>query len=127
MPKKILVCDDEPHIRMLLEQTLEDLEDEGVEILVGTNGAEGLQLILEHKPDLVFLDVMMPKMSGFEVCERAKKEHGLTGVVIVLLTAKGQEVDREKGFAAGADEYLTKPFDPDDIYDFACETLGIDA
>ncbi len=127
MSKKILVCDDEPHIRMLLEQTLEDLEDEGVELLVGTNGEEGLNIILESRPDLVFLDVMMPKMSGFEVCEKAKKEHGLDDVVIVLLTAKGQEVDREKGLAAGANEYLTKPFDPDDIYDYACETLGIDA
>ena len=114
MSKKILVCDDEPHIRMLLEQTLEDLEDEGVELLVGTNGEEGLNIILESRPDLVFLDVMMPKMSGFEVCEKAKKEHGLDDVVIVLLTAKGQEVDREKGLAAGANEYLTKPFDPEE-------------
>ncbi len=127
MSKKILICDDEPHIRMLLEQTLEDLEDEGVELLIGTNGAEGLQLIMEHRPDLVFLDVMMPKMSGFEVCQKAKGEHGLTDVRIVLLTAKGQDVDREKGLASGADEYLTKPFDPDDIYDYACEALGIDA
>ena len=58
MSKKILVCDDEPHIRMLLEQTLEDLEDEGVELLVGTNGQEGLNIILESRPDLVFLDVI---------------------------------------------------------------------
>ena len=126
MSKKILICDDEPHIRMLLEQTLEDLEDEGVELIVATNGQEGLDAILESKPDLVFLDVMMPFLSGFEVCEKVKKEHGLDEVKIVLLTAKGQDADREKGLAAGADEYITKPFDPDDIYDFASETLGIE-
>ena len=125
MPKKILICDDEPHIRMLLEQTLEDLEDEGIDLLVATNGQEGLDTILAETPDLVFLDVMMPKLSGFEVCEKVKKEHQLQGVKIVLLTAKGQEVDRARGLAAGADEYFTKPFDPDDIYDFACETLGV--
>ena len=126
MSKKILICDDEPHIRMLLEQTLEDLEDEGVELLVATNGQEGLDAILESKPDLVFLDVMMPFLSGFEVCEKVKKEHGLTDIKVVLLTAKGQDADREKGLAAGADEYITKPFDPDDLYDFASETLGIE-
>ena len=126
MSKKILICDDEPHIRMLLEQTLEDLEDEGVELILATNGQEGLDAILESRPDLVFLDVMMPFLSGFEVCEKVKKEHGLTDVKIVLLTAKGQDADREKGLAAGADEYITKPFDPDDIYDYASETLGIE-
>ena len=111
---------------MLLEQTLEDLEDEGVELLVATNGQEGLDAILESKPNLVFLDVMMPFLSGFEVCEKVKKEHGLTDITVVLLTAKGQDADREKGLAAGADEYFTKPFDPDDIYDFASEKLGIE-
>ena len=126
MSKKILICDDEPHIRMLLEQTLEDLEDEGVELILATNGQEGLDAILESRPDLVFLDVMMPFLSGFEVCEKVKKEHGLTEIKIVLLTAKGQDADREKGLAAGADEYITKPFDPDDIYDYASETLGIE-
>ena len=126
MSMKILICDDEPHIRMLLEQTLEDLEDEDVELLIATNGQEGLDTILEERPNLVFLDVMMPKLSGFEVCEKVKKEHGLLETTVVLLTAKGQEVDRERGLAAGADEYITKPFDPDEIYDFACETLGIE-
>ena len=123
---KILICDDEPYIRMLLEQTLEDLEDEGVEIFIGSNGQEGLDIILEEKPELVFMDVMMPKMSGFEVCETIKKEHGLDSVHIVLLTAKGQEADREKGYALGADNYITKPFDPDTLFDYACERLGLD-
>ena len=126
MSKKVLICDDEPHIRMLLEQTLEDLEDEGVELLVATNGEEGLAAIREHRPDIVFLDVMMPKMSGFEVCENVKQDPELQATKICLLTAKGQEADRERGRTAGADEYITKPFDPDEIYDMASETLGIE-
>ncbi len=77
MSKKLLICDDEPHIRMLLEQTLEELEDEGVEILIAADGEEGLVTIQEEKPDLVFLDVMMPKRSGFEVCELVKQQDDL--------------------------------------------------
>ena len=126
MSLKLLICDDEPYIRMLLEQTLEDLEDEDVELLVGKNGEEGLNLILEHRPQLVFMDVMMPKMSGFEVCKTIKLDKKIEGVHIVLLTAKGQEMDREKGLSMGADNYITKPFDPDSLYEYACEQLGID-
>ena len=126
MSMKILICDDEPYIRMLLEQTLEDLEDEGVEILIGSNGQEGYDLIVAEKPQLVFLDVMMPKMSGFEVCEKVKKQPEFQDVHIVLLTAKGQEADKEKGLSLGANEYITKPFDPDSLYDYACEQLGIE-
>ena len=126
MSMKILICDDEPYIRMLLEQTLEDLEDEGVEILIASNGQEGYDLIVEEKPQLVFLDVMMPKMSGFEVCSKVKQIPELKDTHIVLLTAKGQEADKEKGLSLGANEYITKPFDPDNLYDYACEQLGIE-
>ena len=126
MSKKILICDDEPYIRMLLEQTLEDLEDEGVELLIASNGQEGYDLIAAERPQLVFLDVMMPKMSGFEVCEKVKSNAELQHIHIVLLTAKGQEADKEKGFSLGANEYITKPFDPDSLYDYACEFLGIE-
>ena len=126
MSKKLLICDDEPHIRMLLEQTLEELEDEGVEILIAADGEEGLVTIQEEKPDLVFLDVMMPKRSGFEVCELVKQQDDLKSTIIVLLTAKGQEVDRERGRAAGADEYITKPFDPDQLLELAYERLGLE-
>jgi len=123
---KILICDDEPYIRMLLEQTLEDLEDEGVELLIASNGQEGYDLIVAEKPQLVFLDVMMPKMSGFEVCSKVKQQPELKDIHIVLLTAKGQEADKEKGLSLGANEYITKPFDPDNLYDYACEQLGIE-
>ena len=125
MSKKLLICDDEPYIRMLLEQSLEDLEDEDVELLIAKNGEEGLNIILQEKPNLVFLDVMMPKMSGFEVCEKVKKQLKLD-VHIVLLTAKGQEVDRERGLSYGADASFTKPFDPDTLFEYACEILDID-
>jgi len=123
---KILIVDDEPHIRALLEQVLEDFEDEGVEILLATNGREGCEQIQEELPDLVFLDVMMPEMTGFEVCQRVKKELGLDQIYIVMLTAKGQEFDRQRGLDVGADSYMTKPFDPDAIVEKASEVLGME-
>ncbi len=124
MDKKVLIVDDEPHIRMLIEQTLEDLEDEGVELLLAENGEQALQIITEEKPNLVFLDVMMPKMNGMEVCQKVKKELHLSEVYIILLTAKGQEVDRQKGLDMGADRYMTKPFDPDEMLAIAEEILN---
>ena len=125
MEQKILIVDDEPHIRMLIEQTLEELEDEGVEFLTAENGEIALQIIQKEKPQLVFLDVMMPKMNGMEVCRKVKKELQLTDVFIVLLTAKGQELDRQKGNEVGADVYMTKPFDPEAILGKAREVLGL--
>jgi DNA-binding response OmpR family regulator len=125
MEQKLLIVDDEAHIRMLLEQTLEDLEDEGVEFFSAQNGEEALEIIQAEKPQLVFLDVMMPKMNGMEVCRRVKKELQLDKVFIVLLTAKGQELDRQKGQEVGADLYMTKPFDPEMILNKAKEVLGL--
>jgi two-component system, OmpR family, alkaline phosphatase synthesis response regulator PhoP len=125
MQQKILIVDDEAHIRMLIEQTLEELEDEGVEFLTAENGEIALQIIQEEQPQLVFLDVMMPKMNGMDVCKRVKKELGLTNVYIALLTAKGQELDRQKGQEVGADVYMTKPFDPEVILRKAREVLGL--
>ncbi|WP_228850975.1 response regulator transcription factor [Aegicerativicinus sediminis] len=125
MEKKILIVDDESHIRMLIEQTLEDLEDEGATLLFAENGEQALQIITEEEPDLVFLDVMMPKMNGMDVCYKIKKELNLNNVYIVLLTAKGQEVDRQKGLEMGANRYMTKPFDPDEMLDVATEILNI--
>lgn len=125
MNRTILIVDDEPHLRALIHQTLEELEDEGVELLTATNGEEALALIESSRPALVFLDVMMPKLSGFDVCSRAKRDMGLTDVYIVLLTAKGQEMDRQKGVEVGADLYMTKPFDPDALLDKARTVLGL--
>ena len=126
MSKKILIVDDEPHIRMLLEQTLEELEDEGVDFFTAENGEQALEIIQAENPQLVYLDVMMPKLNGMEVCRRVKKELGLEKVFIVLLTAKGQELDRLKGQEVGADVYMTKPFDPEVILAKAREVLALD-
>ena len=110
---------------MLLEQTLEDLEDDGVNFFSAQNGEEAFEIIKAEKPQLVFLDVMMPKMNGMEVCRKVKKELQLNDVFIVLLTAKGQELDRQKGQEVGADLYMTKPFDPEVILEKAKEILGL--
>lgn len=125
MEKKILIVDDEAHIRMLIGQTLEELEDEGVEFIEAENGEDALEIIQQEKPRLVFLDVMMPRMNGMEVCRRVKKELGLNEVFIVLLTAKGQETDRQKGLDVGADIYMTKPFDPEVLLNKAKEILHL--
>lgn len=125
MTKKILIVDDEAHIRMLIEQTLEELEDEGVDFLTAENGEQALEIIQAENPQLVYLDVMMPKLNGMEVCRRVKKELNLDKVFIVLLTAKGQELDRLKGQEVGADVYMTKPFDPEVILAKAREVLAL--
>ncbi|TIH15280.1 response regulator [Marinifilum sp. JC120] len=127
MAGKILVVDDEVHIRMLLEQTLEELEDDyGVEVLTAENGEEGLDCIREERPDLVFLDIMMPYMNGYEVCQAVREDSGLSAVNIILLTAKGQEADRKHGLELGAERYMTKPFDPDEILEVAKSILNIE-
>jgi len=125
MEQKLLIVDDEAHIRMLLEQTLEELEDDGVNFFTAQNGEEAFEIIKTEKPQLVFLDVMMPKMNGMEVCRKVKKELELKDVFIVLLTAKGQELDRQKGQEVGADLYMTKPFDPEVILEKAREILDL--
>jgi len=125
MTKKLLIVDDEPHIRLLLEQTLEDLEDEGVELFSASNGAEALEKIRSELPDLVFLDVMMPKMNGFDVCNAVKNELKLENIYIIMLTAKGQEFDKQRGNEVGADIYMTKPFDPDEVLEKSREVLGL--
>lgn len=125
MARKILIVDDEAHLRMLIQQTLEELEDEGVELLTAANGEEALKAIQDEAPALVFLDVMMPKLSGFDVCRRVKQALGLKDVFIVLLTAKGQEFDKQQGMEAGADLYMTKPFDPDALLERARTVLGL--
>ena len=124
MPK-ILIVDDEPFIRLLLEQVLEELEDEGVELITADNGETALDIIRSETPELVFLDVMMPKMNGFDVCNAVKNELAIKNVHIVLLTAKGQEFDKLKGAEVGADVYMTKPFNPDEVLQKARSVLGL--
>ncbi len=123
--KSVLIVDDEPYIRSLLEETLEEISDKGVDIFIAENGEKGLELALAHKPNLIFLDVMMPKMNGYEMCEAVKKKNKMESHII-MLTAKGQEIDRKKGIDVGANEYLTKPFDPDEIVTKANKILGLE-
>ncbi|HEX7346678.1 MAG TPA: response regulator [Candidatus Limnocylindrales bacterium] len=121
----VLIVDDEQHIRLLIEQTLEELEDDGVEVLTAIDGEQAVDVVRNQPPDLVFLDVSMPKMDGFEVARAIKADPALAGTTVIMLTARGQTVDREEGIAAGADEYLTKPFDPDDLLRRARTALGL--
>lgn len=123
--KRILVVDDEENIRRLLMLTLEDLEEQEVEILQAQNGEVALTLINEYDIDLVYLDVMMPKKDGYEVCEIIRKSKGRDKIYIVLLTAKGQEFDKKKGIEVGANLYLTKPFDPEFLLNKTCQILNI--
>lgn len=119
---KIAIVDDEMYIRALLEQTLEDLDGD-IEILTAVNGAEGLKLIQDTHPKLVFLDVMMPLMNGYDVCAAVRQNPDLADTTIIMLSAKGQEMDKTKGIEVGANNFITKPFDPDEILELATKLL----
>jgi DNA-binding response OmpR family regulator len=107
--ERILVVDDDPLIVRLVRT---NLERAGYRVLGATNGQEGLELAAAELPDLVVLDVMLPKLDGFEVCQRIRE---FSLVPIVMLTAKGEQVDKLRGFEMGADDYLTKPFQPAEL------------
>ncbi|MDR0775479.1 MAG: response regulator [Azonexus sp.] len=107
MAHKILIVDDEPNIVMSLEFLL---KKEGFEIAVAGDGEEALAQVAAFAPDLLLLDVMMPKKSGFEVCEVLRTDPGRTGLLILMLSAKGRDTEIAKGLAIGADAYMTKPF-----------------
>jgi DNA-binding response OmpR family regulator len=121
--RTILVVDDEPFICRSLTFVL---RKDNYRVLEARNGEEALAVIREQRPDLVFLDVMMPKINGFQVTEQVRADPTLANVKIILLTAKGQESDREVGKQAGANDYMTKPFSPTKILDRAREILGSD-
>ncbi|MBI4241035.1 MAG: response regulator [Candidatus Rokubacteria bacterium] len=105
----VLVVDDEQPIVDLVRFTL---EDEQVQVVEAADGVQALEVARAHRPDLVFLDVQMPRLDGLEVCRLLRREPGLEHTRIVMLTAASQEADRARGLEAGADEYLTKPFSP---------------
>lgn len=105
----ILVVDDEPSIVELVRFTLEDAD---VRVVEASDGAEALILARRVKPDLVLLDVQMPRLDGLEVCRQLRREPAFARTPIIMLTAAGQQADRTRGLGAGADEYLTKPFSP---------------
>ena len=121
--RRILVVDDEPSILLSLAFVLKRA---GFEVDEACNGEEALETARRSPPELVFLDVMMPKRNGFDVCRTIKQELGLSGTYVVMLTAKGQAYDRQQGLEAGADEYVTKPFDPDELLATARRALDLD-
>ncbi|MEQ8173013.1 MAG: response regulator [Candidatus Eremiobacterota bacterium] len=109
LTKKILLVDDEPYIIKSLSFVL---EKKGYNVLCANNGDDALDKIKSYRPDLVLLDVMMPKKNGYDVCLEIRKYQEFKDLYIIMLTAKSQDVDKEKGLQAGANEYLTKPFSP---------------
>ncbi len=121
---KILLVDDELNNRILLQEILEDFEEVEIRLFYAVDGPEALDLIRRERPALVFLDVMLPEMNGYDVCRAVKDEPGLAGVFVVLLTAKGQEADRKKAVAAKADLYITKPFKTKAIVETVRRVLG---
>ena len=116
----VLVVDDEPFICRSLSFVL---RKGNFNVIEARNGEEALAAIRQHRPSLVFMDVMMPKISGFEVCQAVKADPALRDTHIILLTAKGQDSDREVGKQAGANDYMTKPFSPTKILERAREIL----
>ena len=112
LERPILVIDDEPYILRALSYLL---AREGYKVETASNGEEGLQRVRELRPPLVFLDIMMPRMNGYEVCEQIKQDPTLASTYVIMLSAKGQQVDRERGLLGGADDYMTKPFSPREV------------
>jgi CheY-like chemotaxis protein len=110
--KRILVCDDDPVILRLLEV---NLELEGYDVIAARHGAEAVDLATQNPPDLVILDIMMPRMDGYEACEAIKAQDATRDVPVIFLSAKAQQSDVEKGRRYGVAEYLTKPFDPSEL------------
>jgi DNA-binding response OmpR family regulator len=112
MSKKVLVVDDEPNIVMSLRFLM---EREGYQVEVAPTGKAALEALGREPADLVLLDVMMPDVDGFEVCQRIRTSSAWAATKVIMLTAKGREVEREKGLALGADAYVTKPFSTRDL------------
>jgi len=121
MNQKILVADDEPNIVISLEYLL---KREGYAVTIARDGQEALDAIARDQPDLLLLDVMMPKKTGFEVCQEIRLNEALQHIKILMLTAKGRDTDVVKGMALGADAYMTKPFSIRDLVQKVAEMLG---
>ena len=121
MSKRVLIADDEPNIVVSLEFLM---KREGHQVSVARDGAAALEAIRRDRPDLVLLDVMMPRLSGFEVCQSVRADETLAGVKILMLSAKGRDTDIAKGQALGADAYMTKPFSTKELAEKVRELLA---
>jgi len=118
---RILVVDDEIYIVHILDFSL---GMEGYEVVTALDGEEGLAKAIEFKPDLIVLDIMMPKMDGYETCKALKSDERTKNTPVILLSAKGRNVDMQTGYDVGADEYITKPFSPRKLVDRINAMLG---
>lgn len=120
--QKILVVDDESNIRNILDFSL---DAEGLEVIAASDGEEAYQLALRESPDLILLDVMMPQSDGIETCRRLKQDPRTKAIPVILLTARSAKGDRERGLAAGADDYIIKPFSPQRVVERVFAILGV--
>ncbi len=121
MAKKILIAEDEPNIVLSLEFLLKEA---GYEVAVARDGSQAIALAGTLRPDLVVLDVMLPSVNGFEVCQRLRENRETGNIKILMLTARGRETEVEKGLAAGAHAYMTKPFATRELVNTVAEMLG---
>lgn len=121
MTKSVLVVDDEPNISLSLQFLMTQA---GYEVRVAADGEAALREVENNPPDLILLDVNMPKRNGFEVCETIRANPSWAGICILMLTAKGRDIEREQGLALGADDYVTKPFSTQEIVAKVKELLG---
>ena len=117
----ILIADDEPYIVRALSFVL---NKSGYQVCAASDGEQALERIRADRPALVFLDIMMPRLDGYEVCRRIKSDPLLASTYVIMLTAKGQQADRAVGMAVGADEYITKPFSPTAVVKQVQRALG---
>jgi DNA-binding response OmpR family regulator len=122
MAKRVLVVDDEPNIVLSLEFLMRRA---GFEVTVARDGREALSALDGPPPDLLLLDVMMPEFDGYEVCERIRSRAAWNDTKIIMLTARGRDVERERGLALGADAYVTKPFSTRDLVEQVKGMLGV--
>jgi two-component system cell cycle response regulator len=123
--KKILIAEDQPDSRQLLEDILERFHPYGVMVLTARDGIEAFEIAQSAKPDLILLDIMMPGMSGYEVCEKLKANPDTEHTYIIMVSAKTQPEDRKQAAMVGADEYVTKPFDMGLIIERVQSVLGV--
>ena len=119
--KRILVCDDDPVILRLLQV---NLELEGYEALLAHHGAKAIEMALSERPDLIILDIMMPRMDGYEAVQNLKADHRTSSIPVIFLSAKAQPSDIDRGKSYGVEEYLTKPFDSGELLEVVGRLVG---
>lgn len=125
MPKKVLIADDQPDTRRLLEDILAEFRPYGVTTLTALDGSEACEIAAREKPDLILLDVMMPGISGIDVCKKIKGNPELKNSYIIVVSGRIQGEDRKDAAMAGADEYLTKPYDVSVMMERIQRALGV--